>query len=368
MRHALIVCIKDLRQRMRDRTAILTAIGAPLVLTLLMGSALGGPNGGTGMRLAIADLDHSKLSSQFVAFVQRPTLQGKVHVEAVDSVAAAEMAVQRHQAECAVVLRAGFAQALARGDSPPAEILGARGEENARLATRGLLRDFMNRAATPGGRSTPEVTPVSAGGQLRVVDFFAVSMTVLFLNFAVLSGVRSLQAEVDSRTILRLMASPSQPYAIFAGKFAALMLLGLVQLTTMVVATSLLFGTHWGNPLPAIALMLTSVLMAIGLTGFFMSLADNAERGTSLAAIVIVLLSIVGGQFLPPQGLPDVFEILTRLTPNGQAHYGFLDLAAAGASGSLHTIAQPLAFTAIVGLAGIAFAGLRARGALQRMS
>jgi len=104
------------------------------------------------------------------------------------------------------------------------------------------------------------------------------------------------------------------------------------------------------------------------LTAFLMSLANNAEQGTALAAMVIALLSIVGGQFLPPQGLPDVFETLTRLTPNGQAFFGFLDLSAAGAHGTLMTIAQPLAFTAIVGLSGITFAGLRARGALQRMT
>ena len=46
MRHALLICIKDLRQRLRDRTAILTAIVAPLALTALMGLALGGSQGG----------------------------------------------------------------------------------------------------------------------------------------------------------------------------------------------------------------------------------------------------------------------------------------------------------------------------------
>jgi ABC-2 type transport system permease protein len=369
MRHALLVCIKDLRQRLRDRTAILTAIGAPLVLTALMGLALGGSSSsGSGMRLAIADLDHSALSSAFVAFVQRPSLGGKVKVEPVDSVDAAETLIREHHAECAVVMRAGFAQSIPSANPPPVEILAARGQQFAMLATRGLLRDFVNRAAAPPDRAAPEVIPLSAGGQMRIVDFFAASMAVLFLNFGVLSGVRALQAEVDSRTIVRLVASPTPPYAIVAGKFAALLLLGLIQMGTMIAATSILFGTRWGNPLPTAALMFTSVLMAIGLTAFLMSLANNADQGTALAAMVITLLSIVGGQFLPPQGLPDIFETLTRLTPNGQAFFGFIDLSAAGAHGSLLTVAQPLAFTAMVGLSGIAFAGLRARSALQRMT
>ena len=371
MHHALIVCLKDLRQRMRDRTAIIMAFGAPLVLTLVMGAALGpvmGSNGTGGMRLCVADLDHTKLSRDFVAFVQRPALAGKVQVEPVDSIEAAEAAIRQHQAECAVVMRAGFAEAILHGAQPPAEILAARGEQLAMLATRGLLRDFMNRAATPGDRATPEAIPLSAGGHLRVVDFFAASMTVLFLNFGVLSGVRAFQAEVDSRTLSRLIASPAQPRSVIAGKFAALMVIGLAQMGTMIAATSLLFGTRWGNPLPAAALVLTSVLMAIGLTAFLMSLANNADQGSALAGVIIFLLSIVGGQFLPPEGLPDVFETLTRLTPNGQAFFGFIDLAAAGVHGSLGTFAQPLAVTAIVGLAGIVLAGFRARGAFERMA
>jgi hypothetical protein len=343
---------------LRDRTAILTA---------MMGFALGGSHGGSGMRFCIADLDHSEQSAAFVGFVERPSLRARVVVEAVDSLPAAEHMIEEHQAECAVVIRQGFARALASGSQPPVEILAARGEQFAMLATRGLLRDFTNRAATPRDRVAPDVVPLSAGVQMRVVDFFAASMTVLFLNFGVLSGVRALQTEVDLRTIVQLIASPAQPYAIVAGKFAALLIIGLAQMGTMIAATSVLFGTRWGNPLPTAALVFTSVLMAIGLTAFLISLASNADQGNALAAMVIVLLSIVGGQFLLLQGLPNIFETLTRLTPNGQAFFGFIDLSAAGAHGSLLTIAQPLAVTAIVGLSGITLAGLRAGATLQRM-
>jgi multisubunit Na+/H+ antiporter MnhC subunit len=333
-----------------------------------MGLALGGSPGGSAMRLCIADLDHSKLSSGFVDFVQRPALRKIIRIEPVDSLPAAEKMIQEHRAECAVVMNPGFGHAIEGRNPPSAEILAAPGEQFAMQGTSELFRDFIYRAGIPRDRAVPEVIPRSAGGQMRIVDFFAASMTVLFLNFGVLSGVRALQAEVDSRTMVRLIASPTPPYAIVAGKFAALLLIGLIQMGTMIAATSVLFGTRWGNPLPTTALVFTSVLMAIGLTAFLMSLAKNAEQGTALAAMVITLLSIVGGQFLPPQGLPDVFETLTRLTPNGQAFFGFLDLSAAGAHGTLITIAQPLAVTAIVGLTGIALAGLRARGALQGMT
>ena len=367
MRHALAVCFNDLLKRIRDRTAILAGIVAPLVLTTLMGSALGHSEG-FRMRLCIADLDQTSGSAAFVKFVERPSLRGMIIVSLADSVQAAEAAIGAHKAECAVIIRKGFGESQKTDSSPPAEILAAGGENFAMLMTRVLLRDFLSRAAMPGDRAVPTVLPLSPGGSLRIVDFFAASMTVLFLNFGVLSGVRALQSEVDSRTILRLIASPARPYAIVAGKFGALLLLGLIQMGTMIVATALLFGTRWGSPLPVVVLAFTSVLMAIGLTAFLMSLADNADQGASLAAIVITLLAIVGGHFLPPQGLPDVFESLTRLTPNGQAFYGFVDLAAAGARGTLGTVAQPIVVTTLVGVAGIATAAARARDAIRRIT
>jgi ABC-2 type transport system permease protein len=364
MHHALTICIKDLRQRLRDRTAIIVAIIAPLALTTVAGMALGSSHG-FRMRLCIADLDRSNLSSRFVAFAEQPSLHGMVYVQFADSAQAAESAVKEHRAECAVVLRPGFAQK--GGSTEGVDILASRNEQFAMEMTSALVRDFLNRAALDD-RGAPEVLLRSAGDQLRIIDFWAASMTVLFLNFAVLSGVRALQAEVDSRTIARLLASPAQPFAIIAGKFGALLMLGLIQMGTLIVGTSLMFGTHWGNLLPTAMLAVTSVLMAIGLTAFLMSLANNADQGTALAGIVVVLLSIVGGQFLPPQGLPDIFETLTRLTPNGQAFYGFIDLSGAGVRGSLRMIAQPLIVTTMVGVGGITLAAFRARGALQKVS
>ena len=371
MHYAWQICWKDLRQRFHDRTALIVAVIAPLALTALIGLSLAGSNSFRA-RLAMVDLDGTQLSRNFVDFVQRPPrppLRGEIVVHQFNSRAAAEAAINARDAEAAVVLNPGFAQAAQAGNSGSVEILAPSDSHFAVLMIEALVRDFVNRVAVrPDGVVIASVIPRSPGGLLRIVDFYAASMTVLFLTFAVLSGVRALQGEIDDRTILRLMASPAEPAAILAGKFGALLLLGFTQMAVMIAATSLLFGTRWGNPLLVAALTVTSVLMAIGLTGFLMSLAKNAEQGTAMAALVITLMSVVGGQFLPPQGLPDVFETLTRLTPNGQAFYGFIDLSAAGSSGSLGTIAQPLLVTGIVGVAGIAFAAFRARSALREMT
>jgi hypothetical protein len=85
-----------------------------------------------------------------------------------------------------------------------------------------------------------------------------------------------------------------------------------------------------------------------------------------VANLGIFGLSVIGGQFMPPQGLPDVFETLQRLTPNGQAARGFVDLAAAGPGAGFRTIAEPLLATFLVGVAGTAYGASRAHEALHR--
>jgi ABC-2 type transport system permease protein len=371
MHYAWQICLKDLRQRFHDRTAFIVAVIAPLALTALIGLSLTGTSSFSA-RLAVVDLDHTQLSRSFVDFVgraPRPPLRGEIVVSQLNSRGAGEAAIQAHNVEAAGVLNPGFEKAAQAGNSGSIEILAPSDSHFAVPMIDALVRDFVNRVALmPHAVMMASVIPRSPGGLLRMVDFYAASMTVLFLTFAVLSGVRALQGEMDDRTILRLIASPAEPAAILAGKFSALLVLGLTQMIVMIAATSLLFGTKWGNPFLVAALTLSSVLMAIGLTGFLMSLARNADQGTAMAALVISLLSVIGGQFLPPQGLPDVFETLSRLTPNGQAFFGFIDLSAAGSSGSLRTIAQPLLVTGIVGVLGIAFAAFRARSALKGMT
>ena len=108
--------------------------------------------------------------------------------------------------------------------------------------------------------------------------------------------------------------------------------------------------------------------MAVGLTSFLMAWAGSAERGIVAANIAIFVLAVIGGQFMPPQGLPDSFETLQRLTPNGQAARGFIDLAAAGPSAGHRVVLEPALATLAVGLAGLAYGIHRAHDALHRAS
>lgn len=364
MRFALVVCAKDLRQRLRDRTAILVAVVVPLFLSGLVGLALGGNSAGIHLRLALVDLDGGPASDELRAFLARPWLAPVIEVTEAESPEHAEEILAGDDADAALVLRPGFVSTAAVEGRPSMEVLASGRNPFATRMMVSLSERFLSVSGSE--KEVDEIIPISPGGKLRPVDFYAISMTVLFLTFTVLSGVRSLQVEVEAGAMARLIASPASARSVLGGKLLGLLMTGLLQMTVMISATSLVFGTPWGNPVTVGLLVFTSVLMAIGMTSFFMSIAGNAEQGQMLASISIFLLAVVGGQFMPPQGLPDVFDTLQRLTPNGQAARGFMDAAALGSGGDLRDLAEPLLFTFTVGVAGIGFAAKRARTALVR--
>jgi ABC-2 type transport system permease protein len=371
VRFAWIVCWKDLRQRFRDRTGLLVAVVVPLVLAGLVGLSLGSNRAGMSLRLALVDGDGGEDAAALRAHLARPWLEEVIVLSEAASVAEAETLLQDDEVDVALVLQPGFARPDARaGVLPGAEVLASGRNPFATRMTVALAERFLSERAAKrpasDGPALAGLVPISPTGRLRPVDFYAFSMAVLFLTFTVLTGVRSLQEEVDAGTLARLVASPASARALLAGKLLGLLLLGGLQMTVMIAATRLLFGTQWGHPLSVACLVATSVWMAIGLTSFFMSLASNAEQGQMIASISIFLLAIVGGQFMPAQGLPDVFDSLQRLTPNGQAARGFMDAAALARDGGLSALAEPLAVTFGVGTAGVLFAARRASRSLER--
>jgi len=359
MRGALRICQKDVRQRLRDRTALGIGLVAPLVLSALIGLALGGIRSGLQVRLALVDLDRTPLSRGLADSLRQGWPERSVVLEPVasESEAAAEVASGRLGA--LLLVPAGFARSVAAGAPLALQVRSSAAQPLAGRLARALARRFAARLGAQG--PPPALEARTPGGRLRPIDTYAPSLAVMFLFFSVLGGMRAFQAEADGGTLVRLAAAPLSMGEILAGKIGALILLGALQFGVLGVATRLLFGVRWGPLFPTAALAATTVLAAVGVLAFVVSAVGNAAGGWVLGSAVVFVFSLLGGQFLPPEGLPDFFDTLARWTPNGQALRGFIDLAAAGDGATLALIREPLAVTGVVGAAGIAACALRLR-------
>jgi ABC-2 type transport system permease protein len=186
----------------------------------------------------------------------------------------------------------------------------------------------------PGSASRPAAISVEAqslGNASRgVLDYFAPSIAVVFLFIGGGLGMRSLMLERSAGTLVRLAAAPVAPGRIVLGKMLAIFLTGLISILVVWGATTFAFGADWGAPLGVVLLCVGASAAMCGLGVFLTSLARNEQEAFGVALIVGLLLSLLGGNLLPPGALPPFLQILSLGTPNGWALVGFGRLSLLG--------------------------------------
>jgi len=197
-----------------------------------------------------------------------------------------------------------------------------------------------------------QVSPVAAAD--RVLDpttFFAASMAVFFVFFMVQFGVTGLLDEAREGTLVRLQAAPIPRWSVVVGKGITSIVLGIAALAVLALATTLLMGAEWGNPLGVAILIVAVVLAATAIIGVVAAIARTPEAAGNVGAIIAVALGMLGGTFFPVAGANRLLETLSLATPHAWFLRGLGALGAdQGLAAILPAVGALLAFAVGVGI------------------
>jgi ABC-2 type transport system permease protein len=313
---------------------------------------------------------------------------GLIAVHPEQTVAGARELAAKGTLNAVIVIPAGFSDLVQTNRPASMQVIGnvdsPISAEVARSVAEGYASD-LNRVrlsvATvvhgPGGsaaiapeklralaaRAAAAETPVAvhdisaASKQLDQKSFFAAGMAVFFLFFTVQFGVTSLLEERNEGTLARLLAAPITRASILGGKLLTSFLLGVLSMAVLVIATSLLFGASWGNPLGVGVLVVAAILSAMGIMSLIATLAKNAEQAGNWQSVVAVILGLLGGTFFPISQAPGILSKLTFVAPQAWFLRGLGDLRGGGISTVWTPALAMLGFAVVAG--GIAMTRLR---------
>lgn len=393
MRAALVIAAKDLRQRLRDRSALIVAVVAPFGLAAIFSLLLGGTDDPLSFTYAYHDGDGSEISAGLrdgaLAGLEDAGIATVVEVDSPD---AARQAVDDDEADAALIVPAGFGEAVASGSAAEIEIVGATDAGFATqvldavangfaaeidgirisVATAGAalgesdpaaLAALAGRAAATASPITVEPTVVEAQ-QMSATTYYVAGMAIFFLFFTAQFGVLSLLTERRVGTLPRLVAAPIGPWAIVLGKALGSFALGIVSMAVLVVASTLLLGAEWGDPVAVAFLVLGAVVAAMGITALIATLARTEEQAGGWNAIVAVTMAILGGAFFNLSQGPEILARLSVITPHAWFLEG-LDILAIPSS-TVADIVVPLAALFAIGIVTGAVGLLRARELVVR--
>jgi ABC-2 type transport system permease protein len=377
------IAAKDLRLRIRDRSAIIIGIVAPLALAFIFNLVFGGAfeSGGVELSYGIVDGDGSEISAALTEVLQGAEEEGILTVQSFGDTASADEAIESGEIDAYFLVPEGFEQEVINGGGPILEVIGNVDEPTATEIAYSIADQFgmglesarlavATTAALSGAAVTPELIsslhgdPANAAFSYALVDdavatrqldgttYFAAAMAVFFLFFTVQFGVLGLLEEERDGTLPRLLAAPVARATVVGGKALLAFVLGVVSMTVLVTGTQVLMGAQWGAPLGVTLLVVGGVLSAVGIMGLVAAGAKTAEGAGNLGSIIAVILGMLGGVFFPIGGSGDLLSRLTYITPHAWFLRGLGDLA----DGARWTSALPatgamLVFALITGLA-----------------
>jgi ABC-2 type transport system permease protein len=383
VRTALAIARKDLRQRIRDRSAIVVGVIAPVVIAGLMSLAFNGVNN-FHFTLGLVELDHGPVAAQLVRALDAPQLKRVITLRTVGTPAQASSEIRSGVLAAALVIPAGFSSSVT-GQHPDA--LTTLTSNNATIAgdvATSVASSFVAQvnadrlafatavAAGAPKRDTSQLVGLVAGlriplqaverpigaHELKVISYYSPGMAIFFLLFTISYTARSFFVDRSQGMIERMRAAPVRPVEILAGKALSVFVYGVVSLATIGVVTTAAFGADWGAPAPAAVLGLVLVFSVICLTALTIGLARTQRQAEGIGSIVVFGLALLGGNFFFISSAPSTIKHLALLTPNGWAIRGFTDLATIG--GGFATIVEPvvaiLIFSAVIGAAALSLA------------
>lgn len=385
----LDVALKDLLRSFRSPFTLVMMFAAPLSITGLLYFAFGGLVGGDGgfnlarTQVQVVNQDEAAAPAEFAAgarlveFLQDEAVAEVLAVTVVAGEAEARAAVDAQEAGVAVIIPAGFSNALAAPGERAAVTLyqdptltigpgivkdlvahfldGFSGAQIAgsltaeQLSKQGVGVDattveeatvayasWLNLGAhheeeaiavrPPAGRTE------TMGGGVSVLAPTMAGMMIFFVFFIGAYGAESIIREDEEGTLERLFTTPTSRSNILGGKFVAVVLALVIQIAVLLVSSSLLFDIRWGQPATVLLAAMGLIVAAAGLGLLLMSFIKSTRQTGPVMGGVLPVLGMLGGLFttgIPT--LPTAFDTITLVTPHGWALRAWkLALAGAG--------------------------------------
>jgi ABC-2 type transport system permease protein len=307
MKRILEQARKELIQVIRDKRAMLMALGIPVMLLILMSQSISLTV--DDLPIVVQDLDDSTASRLFIdAF--RASITFRVIEWSVEE--PPEKAFASNAARAALIIPKNFGRDMARGYVSPVQMLVDGSDSN----TAQLVSAYAKEVASAYNQGTPGAVrqgPIRAAVRLwynpgrSSNKFYGPGIFVLMLSlFPPLLASLAMAKEVEEKTILQVYVSSISAHEFLLGKILASMAIGLAQWSVLMILLIQYFGLGLaGDPTP----FLVATVLYMFCVGAFGTMAGAAipEQASAMQAVALfgfLLVFLLAGLIFPVENIP----------------------------------------------------------------
>jgi ABC-2 type transport system permease protein len=329
----LNIALKEIKSSLRDVRSFILMIAFPIVLMLILGTALTNAFSGgiklSDMRLLYhTETSNPNLEAYWNEFVKAAEKQGIRMVQGGTGTGAdmdgREAVRENRYTGYAVLTDDGIQFYGSSKDTIEGNIiqgmltafadrynLAAAAMKEAPAAVQSVL---AGAGAGTGGTFVRE-TSIQADKKPGSLDYYAMAMTTMFALYSAMSGSQLIRSEHVRKTSIRLAASPASRAEIFTGKVLACTFVNFLFMLALVLFSKIAFNADWGSDIVTVLLVLaTEVLLAVSI-GLGISYLFKEDQSVSYVMIIIQIASFTGGAYFPLGETKGIVHWLLNLNP-----------------------------------------------------
>jgi len=326
-RRIIELLVKEFLQLRRDKSARYRLFVPPIVQMLLFGYAATFEV--FNISTVVLDQDHS-LESR--ALVSALAASSRFEVLPVDAMQAATRAVERSDAQVGIVIPAGFAELLRKGQTAPLQVVVDGTNSNSALIALGYLGqiaggfgqdyalDLARRTGRIGARAPVRVVMVERywyNPNLNSRWFFVPGVigTVTLITIVNLTAF-AIVREREVGTLEQILVTPIRPVEFIIGKTLPFFLIGLIQVGLIAAVGMTWFSVPFkGNPLVLLLGTCLFLLSILGIGLLISTICKTQQQAFASNFFVLNPMFILSGFSFPIAGMPPALQWLTWIDP-----------------------------------------------------
>ncbi|MCC3377451.1 ABC transporter permease [Cohnella sp. REN36] len=305
------IAIKEIKQALRDRRTFLFMLAFPIVLILILGTALSNAFSGSielgEMKVLYKDTGASPaLGGYWDGFVKAvegenvhftplgKDMNGQEEVKSDNYVAYVEIGDEgiRFYGSTRNTIEGNIVQGMLTTFAQRYNLVAATMKTDP-VAAQAVLAN----ASAP--HDIVKETALQADKAPGSIDYYAVAMTTMIAMYGAMSASTLIRGERSRNTAIRLSAAPVSKAEIFVGKIIGSLFTNLACVLAVVLFSKYAFKADWGYHMGMVILVLLSeVLLAVAI-GLGLSYLFKGETARSIVMIFTQLASFLGGAYFP---------------------------------------------------------------------
>ena len=318
------IIVKEFIQLKRDRLTFGMIIGIPVLQLILFGYAINSDP--RRLPTAVLAADSSLYSRSLLAAMQ--TSEYFRLEKSVRDEAELESLVAQGRVQFAITIPENFGRKLVRGERPvllveadasdPSAIGNAIAALN-QLSTTALQRDLAGTLADLNAGASPVELRVHRRYNPEGITAYNIVPgligTILTMTMVLMTGL-AMTRERERGTFENLLSTPALPIEVMTGKIVPYILIGLIQVSLIIVCALALFEVPMQGSyllLYFVVLVFIAANLTLGIT--FSSVARNQLQAMQMTFFFFLPSILLSGFMFPFRGMPDWAQVLGSLLP-----------------------------------------------------